>query len=333
MGIVQPGASGAGYSEASWIDPQPLPNDLPPVMDLDSAMLPDTFRGWIVDAADRMQTPPDYHAAACVVAASSLIGRRCGIYPKRVDNWFVIPNLWGGVVGRPGTLKSPAIKAGLKPLYALEREAIEENETDLKAFALSKEIHEAQKAAFKKRIQDAANKGNSLDGLRHEAPADLEEPKARRYISNDPTVAKMGELLRDNPNGLFLFRDELTGWLRSLDRPEGKSDRPFYLESWTGDQSYNVDRIGRGSIHIPAVCLSIFGGIQRRGRRWTLAAVSGFGIPRRSTGMAERGPAPRLRSMGPGGKRLPAVEQSSLVSRGGRQSLRSEIHGGSARNL
>ena len=36
----------------------------------------------------------------------------------------------------------------------------------------------------------------------------------------------------------------------------------FYLESWNGTGSFDVDRIGRGSLHIPALCLSILGGIQ-----------------------------------------------------------------------
>jgi hypothetical protein len=34
------------------------------------------------------------------------------------------------------------------------------------------------------------------------------------------------------------------------------------LESWEGNSSYIVDRIGRGTISIPALCLSIFGSIQ-----------------------------------------------------------------------
>jgi len=34
------------------------------------------------------------------------------------------------------------------------------------------------------------------------------------------------------------------------------------LEAWNGSGSFDVDRIGRGSLHIPALCLSILGGIQ-----------------------------------------------------------------------
>jgi putative DNA primase/helicase len=79
---------------------------------------------------------------------------------------------------------------------------------------------------------------------------------------NDTTVEKLGELLSENPNGLLLFRDELSGFLRTLDKQGHESDRGFYLESWNGFGPYVYDRIGRGTIVVPNVCMSIFGGIQ-----------------------------------------------------------------------
>lgn len=38
--------------------------------------------------------------------------------------------------------------------------------------------------------------------------------------------------------------------------------RAFYLEAWNGDNPHTVDRIGRGSIYVPACCVSVLGGIQ-----------------------------------------------------------------------
>jgi hypothetical protein len=75
-------------------------------------------------------------------------------------------------------------------------------------------------------------------------------------------VEKLGELLIENPQGLLLFRDELAGWLNTFEKPGRENDRQFYVESWSGKEDFDVDRIGRGSIHIPALCLSIFGSIQ-----------------------------------------------------------------------
>ena len=51
-------------------------------------------------------------------------------------------------------------------------------------------------------------------------------------------------------------------FLRGLDRAGREADRAFYLESWNGNGSFEVDRISRGSIFVPALCVSLLGGIQ-----------------------------------------------------------------------
>jgi hypothetical protein len=75
-------------------------------------------------------------------------------------------------------------------------------------------------------------------------------------------VEKISEILLENPRGILVHRDELSGWLRNLDKQGREGDRSFYLESWNGTGSFDVDRIGRGSLHVPALCLSILGSIQ-----------------------------------------------------------------------
>jgi hypothetical protein len=37
---------------------------------------------------------------------------------------------------------------------------------------------------------------------------------------------------------------------------------PLYCEAWNGAGAYTYDRIGRGTLHIRAACLSVLGGIQ-----------------------------------------------------------------------
>src|SRR5215203_4543194 len=50
--------------------------------------------------------------------------------------------------------------------------------------------------------------------------------------------------------------------VKGLDRVGREADRAFYLEAWNGNGSFEVDRIGRGSLHVPALCISLLGGIQ-----------------------------------------------------------------------
>ena len=89
-----------------------------------------------------------------------------------------------------------------------------------------------------------------------------EKPVCRRYEVNDSTIPKLGELLAENPNGLLLVRDELSGFLRELDREDHAGDRAAYLEMWDGKGELTYDRIGRGTVRVPSNTLSILGGIQ-----------------------------------------------------------------------
>jgi hypothetical protein len=261
---------------AFWEEPVALPEGLPPVMNFDLQMLPSPLRGWITDVAERMQIPPDFCAAGAVVVAGSLIGRKFGIIgrkfgisPKRHDDWIVVPNLWGAAVGRPAMLKSPALAEIMKPLDRLVAEAREEYEREYAAYEREASMHRAEAKAREKDLEAAREAVKSGDRSKLEKAADRqrdaggpEEPEPRRYKTEDPTVEKLCDLLISNPQGILVHRDELSGWLRSLDKQGRESDRSLYLEAWNGTGSYEVDRIGRGSLYVPALCVSILGGIQ-----------------------------------------------------------------------
>ena len=78
-------------------------------------------------------------------------------------------------------------------------------------------------------------------------------------MTNDATIEKIVEILTDNPDQILYYRGKLMGWLRPLDKAGREADRAFYLEAWNGKGSFSVDRIGRGSLHVPAVCVSVLG--------------------------------------------------------------------------
>ena len=64
--------------------------------------------------------PADYPAVAAMVALGAVVGRQIAIRPRRLDDWAVVPNLWGGIVGRPGLLKTPALQEACRALTKLE---------------------------------------------------------------------------------------------------------------------------------------------------------------------------------------------------------------------
>jgi hypothetical protein len=250
-----------------WPIPESIDMELLTVQPLPFEILPEPFRPWIEDVSYRKQCPPDFVAAAVITLTGSLIGTRCGIRPKQHDDWLVIPNLWGGAVGLPSTLKTPSLNEALKPLMRLEAEAKKEFDTEWERYEIDQMESQAKKEAFKSAMKNsAANKKNSkpMDTIKKEM-LELEEPKKpiiTRYKTNDSTIEKLSEILNENPSGILNFRDELIGLLATWEKPGREGDRAFFLEAWNGDGSHTTDRITRGTIFTKNLCVSIFGGIQ-----------------------------------------------------------------------
>lgn len=256
-----------------WQEPGQVQEDqLSPVEELSPEVIPESLKGWLTDIANRMQCPLEYPTIGAIVAASSIIGAGCAIRPKKNDDWEVIPNLWGGIVGRPSQMKSPALTEILKPLSKLEVDSIDDYENNQRLYDAKQERYKAQREAIKADMIKAAKgkqstdykavKGMSQLEMEYVALEPPEEPRCRRFKTNDSTVEKLTEILQDNPRGILVFRDELAGLLASWDREDRQPDRAFYLEGWNGNQGYTSDRIGRGTTFTKNVCISILGGIQ-----------------------------------------------------------------------
>ncbi len=251
-----------------WKDLKPLPPAMPAVPTMPESLIPPVLAPWLCDICERTQIPLDFVAAPAIVALSSVIGRTVGLYPKQHDDWLCVPNLWGAVIGRPGVLKSPALAEALKPLRRLAFQAEDNHKADSRAAEAAAVVVQAQIDAAKSDARSAAKAGDQAKlNIAESGIAQLAEKleslsiHEKRYIVNDGTVEKLGELLNQNPRGLLLVRDELVGMLRSLEKQGHENDRAFYLESWAGAGAFTYDRIGRGTLHIPALTLSVIGGM------------------------------------------------------------------------
>jgi hypothetical protein len=194
---------------------------------------------------------------------SSIIGLKVGIRPQRSTDWTVVCNLWALIVGRPGVLKSPALEAALSPLKRLISKALADHEAVNCDFQTEQAVFKLQMEAKEKEARAKLKNDSGADVADLLRVDSTEPPTLKRYMVNDSTPAALGELLRQNPNGLLVYRDELVSLLKGLDREDQAEGRGFYLTAWNGDSSYTCDRIGRGmNLHIPSVCLSILGGTQ-----------------------------------------------------------------------
>ncbi len=135
---------------AEWGELTPLGDELPPVPAFELELLPESLRDLVADVSDRMQTPPDYAAAAAIVTLAGCVNRRMEITPKREDTSFrVIPNLWGGIVAPPGMMKSPVLRAITSPVAVIEQRWRSEYESAAGDFEFEKKKAELRKQAWK----------------------------------------------------------------------------------------------------------------------------------------------------------------------------------------
>ena len=223
-------------------------------------LLPASFRPLIEDVSERMQTPPDYAAAAAVVGLAGCVNRRAIVLPKAEDtSWAVVPNLWGAIIGPPGFMKSPVLRSMTLPLTKTEELWRAEHTQESSEYDLAEEQAELKWQAWREEYKRAVKKGGT-EPIRPDMS--IHPPAERRLLLTDSTFEKLHEILSENPAGVLVLRDELTGWLAELDRQGREGERAFYLQAWNGDVGFTVDRIGRGSIHVPAVCVSLLGNIQ-----------------------------------------------------------------------
>ncbi|MBU3575872.1 DUF3987 domain-containing protein [Polynucleobacter sp. UK-Mo-2m-Kol15] len=235
---------------SDWPEPLKLPGELLPVLELDPEWLPEGLRAGCLDIAERLSCPLDYVAIPAIVGAGTALGNTVGILPKEFDDsWVVHAGFWGGIIGSPGSMKTPALNASLKPLQHLEEMAATQYKRDYAQYRTDKAAFDKAMASFK------AEKTTVF-------PVEPTKPVKTRYIVNDVTYQALGEILAENPRGILALADELSGLLQSLDTPGQEAARGFYLSGWGGQGNYTFDRITRDSITLTRYQLAVFGGFQ-----------------------------------------------------------------------
>ena len=143
-------------------------------------------------------------------------------------------------------LKSPAFASAVDPFLELQMELVEAEEREREKHAST--------------LKDWRAKKRDDRGSEPEEPA-----PAPCYLTSDATIEAVGELLRHNPRGLLLARDELDGWFQGFTRNKksGVTDRPHWLElSRAGTLRLHRITRERGPLSVRRASCSITGTIQ-----------------------------------------------------------------------
>jgi hypothetical protein len=236
--------SGSGVVLTS--SPPPLP-EAPP---FPTDALPGAARRFVEEGAEAIGCAPDLLALPVLAVLSAGIGASRVVEIKR--SWREGATLFLAVVASPGEKKTPAANAARRPV--LKRQAEKRQE-----FKAKKEEHEREMREWKAHCRDARSAGET-------EPPPPPEPIMERTYADDTTVESLVGILQDNPRGLLIYKDELTGWVRSHDQYKagGKgSDRQHWLSVWS-NQAIVVDRKSRQGdpTYVERPWVSLVGGIQ-----------------------------------------------------------------------
>lgn len=234
----------AAAEPAERLEWEPLPVEL----------LPEPLAAFVTQAAAALPADPAFVALPLLAAIAAAIGNSRVIQPR--PGWREPAILWAAVVAGSGSGKSPGARKALEFVRQREGAAMANYRERESEYQRARIMHEEELAAWKR----TAKRGQGT-----EPPDPPERPTAERLVISDTTIEALAVILEQNPNGVLLARDELAGWLASMDQYKaggrGGADVAHWLSIYNGEPM-TMDRKGSGVVYVPTASVSVFGGIQ-----------------------------------------------------------------------
>lgn len=220
-----------------WI---PFPADL----------LPAPLRELVTAGAKAIGCDPAFIALPSLAASASLIGNAYRIEVK--PTWQEPSIIWASVVAESGTLKSPALDLVLAPVIALQKAADHLHREAMREYETALLKYDVDLKQWKGKLKGAG-----------EPPPKPEPPIHERLVISDPTAEAAAVIMKENPRGGLLARDELGGWIGSFDSyKNAQADAAFWLQAHRGAYHVVDRKTGIRNIVIPRTTMSICGCFQ-----------------------------------------------------------------------
>jgi Protein of unknown function (DUF3987) len=151
---------------------------------LPEGALPDVIQNLAQHQATLMGVDPGGMAAAALTVCAAAIPDRIQVQVKEHDDgWVESARLWVGLVGLPSTKKTPLTSVAVRPLENIDAELY-------RKYAEAKEAYDALPVKEKKGAK---------------------RPVQHRVMLMDVTIEHVQEVMRDSPDGILVFHDELAG--------------------------------------------------------------------------------------------------------------------------
>ncbi len=190
-------------------------------------VLPKAVGDFVRTAAGAVGCDESFVALPVLAVLAAAVGNSRRLQLK--PGWTEPPILWTAIIAPSGSQKTPAFKLALRPLGEVQLKALRDHEL------------------ARREDRETA-------------------PPATRCLVSDVTVAALAPILASNWRGVLLARDELSGWLASLDR-SAVSRRGGEATHWLSMHSGELMIVDRKagavrSVIVPSAAVSVTGGIQ-----------------------------------------------------------------------
>ena len=200
-------------------------------------IFPEPIQAYILQNQKTLGHSVDYMACSLLWVIGICLGNSCKAQVK--VGWTEPANVWIGLIGRAGLGKTPSINATIFPLN-------KKNSFEIKQFQ-----NEYRK--WKDYV--------SLSTKERKDHEEIQEPKRNQFIVNDVTIEALADLHEEMEMGLGVFKDELNGWIKDMNKYKPGSDLEFWLSCWSNQQAILTRKTAKSSF-IDSPCIQVLGGIQ-----------------------------------------------------------------------
>lgn len=200
-------------------------------------IFPEPIQHYLNECNKTLDSSIDYMACSLLWLISVCVGNSIQIEVKK--GWIENLTIWIAIVGKAGLGKTPSISNVIFPLTKI-------NAKEIKTYIKEREKYDFYMALSKKE--------------REEYP-EVSMPKKSQFIANDITLEALVDLHQESDNAVGVFKDELAGWLKDMNKYREGSDLEFWLSTWSG-KSVNLNRLTRKGSFVEKPFIPVLGGIQ-----------------------------------------------------------------------
>lgn len=200
-------------------------------------VFPSNIQSYILQCNKTLNSSIDYMGCSFLWMSSVIIGNSLQVQVK--NGWLETTTLWMAIVGKAGLGKTPSISNIIFPL-------MKANNNEVKKY-----IKQNDKYLYY----------NTLDKEERKLTEEIKKPVKTQFIVNDITLEALVDLHEESDNAVGVFKDELAGWFKDMNKYRAGSDLEFWLSSWSG-KSVSLNRKSSKSAFVEKPLIPVLGGIQ-----------------------------------------------------------------------